>query len=196
MRKFLVGNYGVKWQLLRLAAIIAGVVVAQLVIADGHAHIYGKGKNMNVYQEAFYNIKVPRVGHVYVTEKFQWPCGHVAGCTWEGTQLVYINPGNTGYSKRHVFYHEIGHQYDMRVLDETDRLNLRKVMGYPVSWGWWDRLGGGRGAIGEQFAEAYAWCAMGKWPAPEEPTGYGYHPTPEQHAATCAVILSTDDEPT
>lgn len=72
---------------------------------------------------------------------------------------------------RHVlYYHELAHVLVFSgELRPWQRRAFRKVMGY---------------GIGERFADAYMWCAVG---GPNR-SGYGYNPTPAQHRNVCRIV--------
>ena len=76
-----------------------------------------------------------------------------AGCVYtRRPRTVYLRPGLR--DPRGVLLHELGHVYDLKVMNNRDRGVFRRIM-RRGSAKWW------RGAepLAEQFAEAYSWCA-------------------------------------
>ena len=55
---------------------------------------------------------------------------------------------------RSVLLHELGHLYDLRVMNNSDRGRFRRIM-RARKRAWWS----GRIPLAEQFAEAYSFCA-------------------------------------
>ena len=85
---------------------------------------------------------------------------------------------------RKVLFHELGHAFDLLVLNNADRRAFKKALGIRRR-GWY----GGGIPPGEWFADAYALCAVRK-KISRRPgiTHYGYRPSGKQHARTCRVI--------
>lgn len=147
--------------------------------------------------------RVPVVPGITVEKR---PCpdarvGAVAGCTWPGGTIVYVNPvppfGEGDDYVRFTTWHELGHQFAVRVLGpgglrKFARMTRRAhdLPGVPRS----------RSDVGEQFADAYATCALGYRPHPDPwsadgadklgnfPTGYGYEPSRHVQRVVCALI--------
>lgn len=107
-----------------------------------------------------------------------------AGCVYtRRPRVVYLRSGLR--DPRGVLLHELGHLYDLRVLNDRDRRRFRRIMHRPVGVRWWR----GRGAPAELFAEAYSWCARyARIVSIARYSSYGYRPTARQHAAICALI--------
>lgn len=76
-----------------------------------------------------------------------------SGCTareWP----IFLDAALLADQMREVFLHEIGHQFDWRVLTNADRVRLAAVMHAPWPWSQGSRPSGS-----EWFAEAYSTCA-------------------------------------
>jgi hypothetical protein len=85
---------------------------------------------------------------------------------------------------RWALYHELGHVFDFRVLNNKERRGFRRIMGIREN-----RWFGGRRRAAELFGEGYASCArFGSRRAPRRRSVYGYAPTTRQHRATCRLI--------
>lgn len=81
--------------------------------------------------------------------------------------VVFLAPGTRDPI---VYFHELAHVLDFSgELRPWQRRAFRRVMGY---------------GVGERFADAYAWCAIG---GPNR-SGYGYRPTPAQHVNVCRIV--------
>jgi hypothetical protein len=77
-----------------------------------------------------------------------------AGCVYsKRPRVIYLRSGLR--DPRGVLLHELGHVYDLRVLNNRDRGRFRRIMGRSAKRRWW------RGSLppAEQFAEANSWCA-------------------------------------
>ena len=84
-----------------------------------------------------------------------------------------------------MLLHELGHLFDLRVMNNQDRGRFRKVMRAPRRR-WWQ----GKIPLAEQFAEAYSFCARYRRPiAIGRFATYDYSPTRSQHRKVCAVIV-------
>src|SRR5215217_8699622 len=76
-----------------------------------------------------------------------------AGCVYtRRPRTVFLRPGLR--DPRGVLLHELGHVFDLKVMNNRDRGVFRRLMRRRAAK-WW------RGAepLAEQFAEAYSWCA-------------------------------------
>ena len=95
---------------------------------------------------------------------------------------IYIRPGLR--NMRWALYHELGHVFDFRVLNNRERRAFRRIMGIREN-----RWFGGRRRAAELFAEGYASCArFGPRRAARRRSVYGYAPTARQHRATCRLL--------
>jgi hypothetical protein len=85
---------------------------------------------------------------------------------------------------RAVLYHELGHTFDLRVLQPRHRRTFKRLMGIRTR-GWFTS----RPPAAEYFADAYALCAERKrLSTARAATPYGYRATPGRHRAACALI--------
>lgn len=105
------------------------------------------------------------------------------GCVYS-TRLstVYID------SRRAVLpatlYHELGHLFDWRVLNNRERRRFKRLIGMG-SRGWFS----GSTPPAEQFAEAYSFCARyRRIKSIRAYTTYGYDPSPASHREACALM--------
>jgi hypothetical protein len=105
-----------------------------------------------------------------------------AGCVYiRRPRTIFLLPGID--DPRGVLLHELGHVYDLTVLNNHDRARFRKIMHRRVAW-WKGRL-----PLAEQFAEAYSWCARyARIVSIARYSSYDYRPTPKQHRQICALI--------
>jgi hypothetical protein len=88
--------------------------------------------------------------------------------------------------QRAVFYHEVGHVFDLNVLNRSERRRFKRIVG--VRRGGWFR---GEPRPSEMFADAYAACAFHRRIGRTlSRTRYGYRATPRRHARACALIRS------
>ena len=174
---------GWRWTAIRLLAIAAGVIVAQIVIAEGEAHVYGPGASLGL-QATLDEAAVPHPQHIRVVKvpPHAW-CVDALGCTWEDTQTVYVNPDQSILQRQVTFLHEVGHQWDFRQMDNMDRMSIVVALDIVP---WWD-------VMGEVYAEAYAWCGLDRIPKPGQLVAYDFEPTLEAFKATCDAIRRSDD---
>ena len=98
--------------------------------------------------------------------------------------MVYLRAGLQ--DPRGVLLHELGHLYDLRVLNHRDRGRFRRILGRSAKRRWWR----GSRPLAEQFAEAYSWCARyARIVSIARYSSYDYRPTGRQHRRICALIL-------
>jgi len=108
-----------------------------------------------------------------------------AGCVYRRRpRTIYIRPGVR--RPRAVLLHELGHLFDLRVMNNRDRGRFRKLM-RAKRRKWW----AGRIPLAEQFAEAYSFCAryhrivsIGRY------ASYHYRPSRRQHRSVCGLIVA------
>lgn len=106
-----------------------------------------------------------------------------AGCVFTARpRTLYLSP--SARAPRLVLYHELGHAFDFRVLNNRERRRFKRILGIQRS-GW---FGGGL-PPSEWFADAYSACAtrLGEWRRALS-SSYGYRPTRRQHLRACALI--------
>jgi hypothetical protein len=105
-----------------------------------------------------------------------------AGCALPDIRAIYLGPGARTPDR---FLHELGHIFDHDVMTDPLRAVFAATIHHPSAWA-------GAPSINlpqEQFAEAYALCALhhtirGTWYGM-----YGYTATATPHRAGCAVIV-------
>lgn len=95
---------------------------------------------------------------------------------------IYLQPNAARL--RGVYYHELGHVFDLVVLNRRERREFKRIVG--VRAGGWFR---GAPAPSELFADAYAACSLHRRLGRRlSRTAYGYHATPRRHARACALM--------
>jgi hypothetical protein len=106
-----------------------------------------------------------------------------AGCVYtRRPRTVFVRPGLR--DPRGVLLHELGHVYDLTVLNNRDRGAFRRIIRRRAAK-WW------RGAhpLAEQFAEAYSWCARyARIVSIAKYSSYDYRPTSRQHRRICRLV--------
>src|SRR3954447_6461500 len=107
-----------------------------------------------------------------------------AGCVYrKRPRTIYLRAGVR--RPRSVLLHELGHLFDLRVMNNHDRNRFRKIL-RAHKRRWW----AGRIPLAEQFAEAYSFCARyRKIVSIARYSNYRYRPTRRQHANICALIV-------
>lgn len=120
------------------------------------------------------------------------------GCADITDGVLYL-----GDRARFMAYHELGHFFDARDLNDEDRAELKFLMHIPQRTPWekvrsLEDTCGDKDCPSEMFADAYANCALGNSPAPKRlrggrlvgtwETAYGYSPTPSENRQVCALI--------
>ena len=110
----------------------------------------------------------------------------LAGCVYTlRPRVLYLLPGLRVQARR-IFFHELGHVFDLTVLNGRERARFKRILGIRKS-GWF------RGALppSEWFGDGYALCSMrGRLARRPSPTPYGYAPSPRTHARVCRLIRS------
>ena len=167
-----------------LAMVALGVVVAS---AQAHppAPVSEKGRAIRGKVHTwFHQAKVPLFrGRVQIRRRACPGHPRLAGC-------VFSSRPRTLYLKtrlrepRRLLYHELGHVFDLKVLNRRERGVFKRIVGIGRS-GWF------RGGLppAEWFADGYAGCAVRqRLRARGHATPYGYNPTPRQHARVCRLI--------
>jgi hypothetical protein len=115
-------------------------------------------------------------------------CPHLpraAGCVYtKQPRVVYLKRGVA--SARGVLMHELGHVFDLVVLNDRDRDRFQTIMHRPA-WHWWS----GSTPLAEWFAEGYSWCARySRMASVARYAIYHYRPTSTQYSRVCALIRS------
>ena len=107
-----------------------------------------------------------------------------AGCVYNRRpRVIYIK---RGVSRAHsVLLHELGHLFDLRVMNNGDRGRFRRIFRQPRRRAWWK----GSIPLAEQFAEAYSFCARyRRIVSITRYASYRYRPSSRQHEAVCRLI--------
>ena len=105
------------------------------------------------------------------------------GCVYS-TRLTTIYLDVRRASLPATLYHELGHLFDWRVLNNRERRRFRRLVGMSGR-GWF----GGKTPPAERFAEAYSFCARyRRIRSIRAYTTYDYDPSPSEHRAACALI--------
>jgi hypothetical protein len=133
-----------------------------------------------------HRAKVPLVHGRIVIRRTLCPMGRVfAGCVFPAQpRVLYMRPAL--HEPRRILYHELGHTFDLLVLNQGERRRFKRIVGIRRH-GWF------RGGLppAEWFADGYASCAVRlRLRRSVRPTPYGYSPSPRRHARVCALIRS------
>jgi hypothetical protein len=106
-----------------------------------------------------------------------------AGCVrTRHPRRIYLHPQTA--QPRGVLYHELGHVFDLLVLNRSERREFKRIVG--VRRGGWFL---GSPGPSELFADAYAACSVHRRLARGlARTAYGYRATPRRHARACALM--------
>jgi hypothetical protein len=107
-----------------------------------------------------------------------------AGCVYRSRpRTIYLRSGLQ--RPRSVLLHEMGHLFDLRVMNNSDRGRFRKIL-RAHKRRWW----AGKIPLAEQFAEAYSFCARyNRIVSIARYSNYQYRPTRRQHAKICTLIV-------
>jgi hypothetical protein len=108
-----------------------------------------------------------------------------AGCVYrKRPRTIYLRRGIR--RPRSVLLHEMGHLFDLRVMNNRDRGRFRRIM-RARRRAWWK----GRTPLAEQFAEAYSFCARyRRIVSIARYSSYHYRPSRSQHNAVCRLIVA------
>ena len=108
-----------------------------------------------------------------------------AGCVYtKRPRTVWLSPRLR--DPRGVLLHELGHVFDLKVMNNRDRGVFRRLMGRRAAR-WWH----GRRPLAEQFAEAYSWCARyARIVSIARYSSYDYRPTARQHRRICKLVAA------
>jgi len=165
--------------------LIAVVLVAAPALAHPPAPVSERGRAVGGEVHAWmHQAKVPLVrGRVQVRRRACPGNPSFAGCVFsKRPRVLYLKRGLR--EPRRLLYHELGHVFDLRVLNRQEREAFKRIVGIR-------RRGWFRGELppAEWFADGYAGCAVrlrlrSRGPA----TPYGYRPGPGQHARVCRLI--------
>ncbi len=108
-----------------------------------------------------------------------------AGCVYtKRPRTIFVRPGLR--DPRGVLLHELGHVFDLTVMNNRDRGAFRRIMRRRAAK-WWR----GPEPLAEQFAEAYSWCARyARIVSIARYSSYDYRPTARQHKRICKLVRS------
>ena len=108
-----------------------------------------------------------------------------AGCVYtRRPRTIFVRPGLR--DPRGVLLHELGHVFDLTVMNNRDRGAFRRIMRRRAAK-WWR----GSEPLAEQFAEAYSWCARyATIVSIARYSSYDYRPTARQHKRICKLVRS------
>lgn len=210
------GDFTMRRRLARLLAVGIGAAIAAslaggvgqnssvtshrphfLTTTNKNVTVKGPEPYAGMFVSALQEAKVPVIDKIRVTVNPPAGCEGAFGCTDPAWTKVYVYKHQSPLQMQVTFLHEMGHQYDFRVMDGVDRSNIKAALGWSRDWPWWDSRGqwGPNGTEwgppGEVFAEAYAWCAVGVYPGTNR-KAYGWQPTREAYERVCQAILETD----
>lgn len=131
-----------------------------------------------------HQAKVPLVRGRILIRRTPCPASpSFAGCVFTSRpRVIYLAPHLSEPGR--LLYHELGHTFDLLVLNGQERRRFKRIVGIRRH-GW---FGGGLPPA-EWFADAYASCAVRlQLRRAARPTPYGYAPTRRRHARVCALI--------
>jgi hypothetical protein len=169
---------------LALACLLAVAVPA---LAHPPAPVSERGRAVRGKLHSWmHQAKVPLVnGRVQIRRRACPSNPRVAGCVYSGRpRTLYMKRGLN--EPRRILYHELGHVFDLRVLNRRERGIFKRIVGIR-------RRGWFRGGLppAEWFADGYASCAVRLRLRSRAPaTPYGYRPTRGQHARVCRLIVN------
>lgn len=185
-----------------LAFAVAALVFSGAAPAQATLRMYGdaRPRHWNWAREAQAHVPLPDVRVRF----HRYDCGLYGGACYEpgksGRHGVLYLPGpqydGWGYeNERLLFLHELGHAFDYRHLDRSERDRFRTLVGTGCSW-MSQRCflaPGYNVPPAEMFAEIYAACALGLTRAEVEARGlvsYGWRPPADKDGALCDLIRS------
>jgi len=167
-------------------AVVAVLLLGGLALAADLRLVSGAGKPLSpTWQRWAQASLVPTVsGRVTVRLSGCPALPRAAGCVYNRRpRVMYLKRGVTDI--RSVFLHELGHLYDLRVMNNRDRGRFRRIFDQPRRRAWWT----GKIPLAEQFAEAYSFCARyRRIVSIASFSSYRYRPSRAQHAAVCELI--------
>ena len=122
-------------------------------------------------------VPLPAIMPVVIHESCPAPEG--TSCTWPGGP-IYLDPE---WGDRFTYWHELGHAFDYQEMDDGDRAAFMRLIRHPGPWR------SPPDSAHEQFAEAYALCALRVRPRwGRIRGGAGYEPRPAVHHRVCTLI--------
>jgi hypothetical protein len=166
-------------------AVLATAAVGGTALAHPPAPVDERGRAITGKLHLWmHQAKVPLVGGRVRFRRRSCP-GHpgLSGCVFSRRpSTIFMRRGVK--DPRRLLYHELGHMFDLRVLNRRERGIFKRIMGIR-------RRGWFRGGLppAEWFADGYAGCAFRRQLRRRaRPTAYGYAPTTSQHGRVCRLI--------
>jgi hypothetical protein len=168
-----------------LVAALASGIVAAPVLGHPPAPIDENGQPLEgKLHRWMHESKVPLVrGRVRVLREACPGQPTFAGCVFGARpRTLYLRPG--ARQPRSSFYHELGHVFDLEVLNRRERRAFKRIVGIRRA-GW---FGGDLPPV-EWFADGYAECALRlRIGRRLSPTPYGYAPSAGRYERVCRLI--------
>jgi hypothetical protein len=177
-------------RIVRLAALAAVICASVLSVpGSGGAHPpapFGPGAKpiTGTMHRWLHQSKAPLVdGRVHVLIGGCPGAPLFVGCIFiKRPRVIYLSPA--ARRPRAVLYHELGHTFDIEVMQPRHREKFKRIMGIRTR-GWFTS----RPPAAEWFADAYTLCAEQRHLRASRPaTPYGYRATPRGHARVCELI--------
>lgn len=86
-------------------------------------------------------------------------------CAWTGSDRISAcTDGQTIWSlpnpRERLFYHEMGHVFDLRYLTDPERAAIAATLGLGTRRPWWNSEAGPEQGAQEAFADSYALCSI------------------------------------
>jgi len=172
-----------------VVALLASVLLVLLVAPGAGAHppapVGPKGKPLRgSFHRWLHEARVPLVGgriQILLGGCPGYP--RFAGCVFSARpRRIYLRRGLR--DPRTLLYHELGHVFDLRVMNRRDRRAFKRVMRLRGP-GWYR----GSPSPSEQFADGYALCARRRTVrGAARRSAYGYRPSARQHERVCTLI--------
>jgi hypothetical protein len=172
-----------------VSSVIVGALAAAAVAVPSSAHppapVDESGHAIRGKLHTWlHQAKVPLVRGRVQIRRVRCPLNtSLAGCVYTARpRTLYLSPGI--HEPRRTFYHELGHVFDLRVLNARERRRFKRIVGIHRGGWFHDGL-----PPAEWFADGYASCAMRpRLHRRLRPTPYGYAATPRRHARVCRLI--------
>lgn len=173
----------------RLVLAVAALAASLAVVASAAAHpptlLDSRHRPIGGEMHRWlHNAKVPLVGGRIVIVRSACPSRPLFSACVHARRPRRIYIRRDVRNVRKVLFHELGHTFDLLVMNNADRRAFKKALGIQRR-GWY----GGLIPPGEWFADAYALCAVRK-KITRRPgiTHYGYRPSSKRHVRACRVI--------
>lgn len=189
MRRFLVAS---------LIGVAGFTLYAQTAEASTHLEL-PTGSTRDLYQSWIDASAVPTANATVIVHLRNCDEDAMTCMAWaRGGPQVYFpdmaylwtEPDRSAFDQtmvKSLFLHEFGHVWDYYASRRSKvREKFMRVMGLEGAWWSWRHEDA---PPGEQFADAYSYCAQRVYPSQSSYEGYrAYHPTHRQHQRVCALI--------